>query len=291
MINRLKKIATRHGLPVYLGVPYEVFIRLYAFSIFRSLVRVFISPKQPMRVDFVIGSYNSGTTIIKDAIAAHPSICSAPIEGDQLSGVISNNECGIAPRAMMVNVCEVVKDRRDNSVDTEKLISDLRPWLVKGKIFLEKSISNTIRINKLRSAFPGSKYICVTRSVDGVVKGIKKRSKPAGVLRQILAQDAYPDSILLKQWRMFYSLVIKDYQDSDVHFVSYEKFLESPVEELQKIFEFMGLDEIDLAYSDDLLSVGDKALRIKGREKSNGINYLGSYAELLSAVEEVEPIV
>lgn len=285
--KKLTNIAERHKLPVFKAVLYELFIRLYTSKYFRGFVKYVIRVKQPRRIDFVVGCYNSGTTIIKDAIAAHPDICSAPIEGDQLTGAISDNESGFAPRAMMINVCNIAKDRESEPVDADLLVSDLRPWLKEDTVFLEKSISNTVRINRLRSSLPGSKFVCVTRAVDDVVNGIKKRSQPAGMLLDILGQNDYPDRILRRQWWMFYQLVLNDYDESDVYFVSYERFLKEPDEQLLKIYKFLELDEVDVIYQDNILKVNNTSLLIKNQKQNERVEYLSSYSELKNAVNDI----
>lgn len=286
----LKNIQNRHRVSVMYALWYEFFIRIYKVKPVRKVLMHLFKKKEPKNIVFVVGCYNSGTTIIKDAIAAHPGISSAPIEGDQLTDVIDDNEFGIAPRAMMVNICDVVKDRRVGAVDRNMFLSQLRPWIKTGKVFLEKSISNTVRINKLRSAFPGSKYICVTRDIDKVSSGIKKRSRPTGILRQILGQDSYPDTMLVRQWQMFYSLVLRDYDSEDIHFVSYEKFLLSPVDELNKIIDFIGLDAVELTFTSNTLSVGNKSFHIRGGDNVHDMNFLDSYSELQSAVDRIKQI-
>lgn len=280
----------RHNMSLMNSIAYELFIRLYKVWFLRLIFKALVNNNEPKRMDFVVGCYNSGTTIIKDVIAAHPDVCSAPIEGDQISDSINDNEYKIAPRAMVANVCKVLNERRTGEVNSDELISDLRPWIKKGKIFLEKSISNTVRIKNLRRAFPSSKYICVTRNVDGVVRGIKKRSKPEGILRDVLGSESYPDTLLIRQWIMLYSLVLKDYSDSydDMHFVSYEMFLSNPVNETKKIFEFMGLNHIEVELEGEFLTIGQSSFHIRGQNSTKNMHAICSYNELLSEVENVK---
>ena len=289
MIRRLSKIAKRHGMPLHIGLVYEVFIRLYKIKYFRNIVKHLIKYKVPKRVDFVVGCYNSGTTIIKNVIASHPDVCTAPIEGDHLTSAINLNEFDIAPRAMVVHLFDIENERLNCKINRKNFLSDLRPWVLNGKVFLDKSISNTVRINKLRLAFPGAKFVCVTRNIDSVARGIIKRSHPSGLLRHILGKRDYPISLLIRQWVMFYSYVLCDYsrKRDDILFVSYERFLSSPVDETKNIFSFMNLEPIALSYKDNILNVADNSLNI-WQTNTKCVRYLCTHHDLVTEINDIK---
>ncbi|MDF1819868.1 MAG: sulfotransferase [Immundisolibacteraceae bacterium] len=214
---------------------------------------------------FVVGVYNSGTTIVKDAIALHPSVNSAPIEGDQLSGALDSFEKGGWPRGMYGNASRIMGARRHEEVDAELLISDLRPWVKTGEIFLEKSISNSVRIPQLRKAFPGAKFVWVIRNPTDVVNGIKRKSKPGPVASKILGSAGYPADFLLRQWAFFVRLMMMDMKGADDCCVcSYENFLKAPAHELNKVFDFLGVATIRLQENEKGITVGDSQLSLLG---------------------------
>ena len=267
----IRRIAARHRIPAYLAVPYEIFIRAYRFPFLRFFLKRFFREYRPEGMIFVIGSYNSGTTIIKNAIAAHPDVASAPIEGDRLTTALCSFEEGGWPRGMYGNCVRIHAQRKTGEVSAKRFFSDLRPWLRDGKQFLEKSISNTVRIPALRKAFPGARFICVTRDPEAVANGIARRSRPQGLAAKILDADRYPKSFLFRQWIMFYRLVVDDVDNAlnDIYFCSYEKFVESPHTQLEGIFEHIGLKKPQCAFSRDLLRVGDISIFIHNRKASS----------------------
>ena len=289
LFNSIKGLSRRHEKSVAYSLLYELFVRLYGFKYFRSIIKLIIRIKAPKRIDFVVGCYNSGTTIIKRVIGAHPDICISPVESDHLTNTISNIEYDMGPRAMVVNPYTVNNEHYIGTINRERYISDLRPWLMNGKIFLDKSISNTVRIDRLRRTFPGAKFVCVTRNVDGVVRGINKRSHPSGILRNILGKFEYPICLLQRQWIMFYSFVLDDYNKNsdDIYFVSYEKFLSSPVSQSKDIFSFIGLKPVELSYEDNILNVANKSLNIR-QSKIEGVRYLCTRDDLVAEISKVK---
>lgn len=261
--SRLARVSKRHNLPWYQALVVESFVRLYRRALFRRILRPFFRPKRPLGIFFVVGCYNSGTTVIKNAISLHPDVATAPIEGDRLTGALLPYETGGWPRCLFGNCHEVVTDRRHGKVDADLFWSDLRPWIDTHKYFLEKSISNTVRIPLLRKAFPGTRFICVVRDVEGVVQGIQRRSRPYGLARKILGASEYSHELLSRQWRFFYSLVLEDMStEKDIYFCSYEKFISEPDTEVAKLYEFLGLSPQPLAYRNSRLSVGERSLEI-----------------------------
>lgn len=289
-LKKLDSISRRHQMPLWKALPYELFIRAYQRPIFRKTVKCFFRENKPVNVSFVLGCYNSGTTVVKDAIALHPSIAIAPVEGDLLTDALDGYEKEASPRCMYVDAVHIINERKHKKLNAEQIISDWAPWIRPDKVFLEKSISNTIRINKLRLAFNGAKFVCVTRNVDGVVRGINRRSHPSGILSQILGGDKYPDKLLIRQWLMFYSLVLSDYDDkkADIYFVSYEKFLSSPLDEVEKIYAFMGLSPIELTYMDDFLAVRNKSLHIRSSDQNKNLKCICTKGDLLNEINEVK---
>lgn len=262
--SRLTRVSKRHNLPWFQALAVESFVRLYRRKFFRMILRSFFRLKRPLGIFFVVGCYNSGTTVIKNAISLHPDVAIAPIEGDRLTSALSSYETGGWPRCLFGNCNEVIADRRHGKVEANLFWSDLRPWVDSHKYFLEKSISNTVRIPLLRKAFPGTRFICVVRDVEGVIQGIRRRSRPHDLARKILGTSEYPRDLLTRQWRFFYSLVLQDTNaEKDVYFCSYEKFIAEPQAEVAKLYEFLGLSPQPLAYHDSILSVGGRSLTIQ----------------------------
>ena len=251
-------------------------------------MRVFFSKKQPRGVHFVVGVYNSGTTIVKELIAAHPDVTTPPIEGDRLSGALSSFEEDGWPRAMFGNAFKIRGERQCKELSASELIADLVPWIGNSSWLVEKSISNTLRIPQLRHAFPGTRFVCVVREPEAVVRGIQKRSQPTGKARELFNSDSYPGSFLLRQWAYFYRTVVEDAEadSSDICFCHYEKIMAEPAEELGRIFVFLGLPEVTLENDPGGLLVNGKKILLAPSSKKGSADYSDRpLAHMVDAVE------
>lgn len=263
VVGSIQRLAQRHMMPIWKAVPYEVFIRLYENKYFRLLSRLFFSKETPKGYFFLVGCYNAGTTVVKNAIAAHPDVSMAPVEGDMLTDGLSSFEEGGWPRAMYGNLYRIAQHRKNDELDVDALISDWRPWIKSNKYFFEKSISQSVRIKLLRKTFPQSKFICVTRDPGSVVKGILKRSHPREVARRILGGAEYPESFLYKQWAFIYECILSDYCADDTVFCQYDGFIESPVKTVQKLFSFLGLRDVEVIFKDGVLEIDGVPILIR----------------------------
>lgn len=266
--RKLNNLSHRHQVNVLYAIFVEMFVRLYAFSSFRILCKIIFRMKEPERYIYVVGCYNSGTTIVKDAIAMHSKVCTTPVETDNLTNAIDSFENGEWPRCVFGNCYSVIDSRQHGSFDKKQYMSDLRPWTRTGMTFLDKSISNTLRIPKLRTSFSNAKFICVVREPEGVVRGIQKRSLPGSVASEVLGSNCYPDELLMRQWVFFYQLVLNDYKDKpeDIYFCSYERFVREPESELTSMLGFLGLDSEPLSYQDGCLKLGECEILIRQPE-------------------------
>jgi len=288
MPSRLRSVSERLGLPWYRALPVEAFVRLYRRRRFRALLRPLFPARQPRGVLFVLGCYNSGTTVVKNAIALHPDIAIAPVEGDRLTDALPTFEAGGWPRCLFGNRSEVMRERRYGEVSAGRFLSDLRPWIEPDRYFLEKSISNTVRIPLLRRAFPGTRFVCVVRGEAGVIHGIRRRSRPMALARRILGVDDYPEALLARQWRFFYSMVLDDMNahSGDVLLCSYEKFIADPVGELGRLFAFLGLSPQPIELRGRMLHVGSRALAVRGEGGACGLDACLDNPEQLRACLE-----
>lgn len=284
----ITRILKRHNIGFLRSIVYELFIRLYTISFIRVVLKRFFSFSKPERMVFVLGCYNAGTTVVKNAIGLHPEVTMAPVEGDSLTSQLPSHEDGGWPRCMMANYSSVIAERSENEICSEKLLSDWRPWVTSGKVYLEKSISNTVRIPLLRKAFPGCQFVCVTRSPEGVVKGIKKRSSPGSEAQVVLGSKVYPDNLLLRQWSQFYEFVLDDYShnSSDIHFCSYEKFIDNSVTEFESLIDFLNLKSVQLSFEDNTLIVEGESLAIHPRSNDDNNDYLDSAVVLQRKIED-----
>ncbi|MAW61820.1 MAG: hypothetical protein CMJ94_13460 [Planctomycetes bacterium] len=254
-MSKLDRLARRHGTGRWRALASEAFVRAYQRAWLRRLLRAPYRAQEPRGWIFMGGSYNAGTTIVKNAILAHPQLAGMPVEGDILSGAFPDLERGGFPRGMYANRELIEAERAQGRLDSEAIRSDWAPWVVKEKYFLDKAIAHTVRIPQLRAAFPGARFVGVVRHPEDVAAGIRKRSRPA-------SGGEYELSFLHDQWRYFYRTLLRD-AGEDTVLVSYEAFIESPAAQLAEVFAALELPVPALAWDGERLQVGARSLNIR----------------------------
>lgn len=238
--TKIGRFFARNGSNLWGGIKRDLFIKLYKKPRIRRLVRPFFRVKEPKKWLFLVGCYNSGTTILRDIIASHPDVSDLPFEGVKLTDAFPDLEAGGWPRMMYRN-----NENWENiPVDAaERARSDWAPWWNKSAcIFMEKSIDNSTRIKWLDQNFPNAYFLSITRNGLAVAEGIARRSKPVGAARVELGQDYYPARMIAEQWLTFDERISTDMASVDHKLsVSYENLMLEPKAVILQIFAFLEL--------------------------------------------------
>ena len=181
---------------------------------------------------FLIGCNNSGTTLLVEILQSHPIIRQLPKEGQRLTTAIPNS----AP----LGIGRVFTQRFDLFRQTEAgdgaclprlrydwaYFSDPRPG-----IRLEKSPPNTLRSRWLQRHFAPARFLVLVRNPYAVCEGIARR-------RGHSIEEA------AVHWRTVHEVLQEDMTHLNHHItVRYEDFCEQPLETLETIRGFLGVEE------------------------------------------------
>ena len=101
--TKIGRFIARNGGDLWRGLKRELSVKLYKQPAIRRLVRRFYSPRDPEKWLFLVGCYNSGTTILRDIVASHPNVSDLPFEGVKLTSAFPDLEAGGWPRMMYRN--------------------------------------------------------------------------------------------------------------------------------------------------------------------------------------------
>ncbi|MCP4105936.1 MAG: sulfotransferase [Desulfobacteraceae bacterium] len=225
------------------GFLFRLCRKAYRYKVTRSVICRFFSTRQPKKLVFLLGCYNSGTTITQRLIASHPSISTLPVEGAAYTSYL--NEPGdLGWMRMWYNCREYVekKDLKEPEL-AGKIMSDWSPWIPPGvDVLLEKSITHLLRIDWLHRNFPNSYFIGIHRNGYCVAEGILRRGKPKGLAADKM--DAYPIELAGKQWAEA-NAILADAVDRLPRLLlfKYEDFVSGPVDILGKIYAFLDLSQ------------------------------------------------
>lgn len=184
----------------------------------------------PQKWVFIVGCYNSGTTLLHDVLASLPDVAHLPREGqyctDQLlvpSTVGLARSWALSPERFTMDATAA------NAPDIDRL---QRQWCnlmtaPERKIYLEKSIPNAARIPWLNAVFPNASFIGIVRNGYVVAEGIRRKAD------RPLAQGA-------RQWAISNAIMLHDLNSVErSHVISYEDFTESPARVTKELLRFL----------------------------------------------------
>ena len=243
---------------------------------------------KPDRWIFIIGCYNSGTTLLASILRKHPLMGGLANEGAFLTDELPYPEKFGWPR-MWVKCIDQIKF--DMNVDHAKKASIIKRnwsvWYPKDKPnLIEKSISNAVRIDFLNKYFENAYFIYLVRDGYAVASGIQRK---ANLKRwgNIYKDSEYPISICAQQWKLTDDCVMNQLNKNDdvrMFTLKYEDFTSQPKVCLDKITEFLDLPEINESILNSKWNIHDMKSRISNMN-SNSFKYLSR--ENIDTIEQV----
>lgn len=188
--------------------------------------------RQPDKWVFIVGCYNSGTTLLHDVLAAAPDVAHLPREGQYCTDqLLVPSTVGLARSWALHPELFALGARVEDAPDAERL---QRQWCSmmsapERNVYLEKSIPNAARIPWLNAKFPNACFIGIVRNGYVVAEGIRRKAgRP-------LAQGA-------RQWAVSNEIMLRDLESVEfARLVSYEDFTGSPERITRELFQFLGL--------------------------------------------------
>ena len=218
---------------------------------------------------FVVGCYNSGTTLLHNVLASHPDIASLPKEGQYCTDQLQvPADIGLARSWALKPEIFCLGTRSDNPPDAERIKRQWSSMMMprECKTYIEKSIPNAARIPWLENNFENARFVGIVRNGYAVTEGIMRKGG------RTVEQAA-------EQWAESNRIMLRDLDSaSSSYLLTYEEFTQNPEELLTKVFEFLGLPSIKI-------SPGQKLWQIHGL-KSEIRNMNGKSLERLNDEEK-----
>ncbi len=206
---------------------------------------------KPQKWVFIVGCYNSGTTLLAELMATHPDISALPVEGVQLSDAWPLPETFGWNRMWFKCLDEMTIDPdAPEAVGIAERVK--RQWslsLKRRPLLLEKSIANVPRMLFLQKHFAPALFIYIVRNGYAVSEGLRRGSKPLKFGRDEFGEQ-YPISLCAEQWAYTDTFIggVRDQIDM-LHQLSYEEFAGDPARVMSAVTNFL-----------DIASFSDKAL-------------------------------
>jgi hypothetical protein len=239
---------------------------LYQIPTIRSIIRLTIPKKEPAKWVFLVGCYNSGTTITNKILSFHPDI-QASIFGREgvhyTSHLPKPDDLGWA--RMWIKCEDYMNIDPDDELRAEKVKKDWRIlWRGKEVVFIEKSITNITRMKWFDRHFKNSYFIGMTRNGYCVTEGIVRRAQPTHAPANLEHQGLYPIEWGSKQW-VNANQHLLDGRSSVKNYMefSYEDFTDNPIPILEGLWKFLDLPSPDMTFDNGLLKINEQQISLK----------------------------
>ena len=250
-----------------------------ASDIHRELKISLTTIPRPEKWVFLVGCYNSGTTLLSKILGTHPQIDALPVEGQYLTDQFpSDHEIGLSrmwtQREDLYRLTE-----KDTGPDANRI---KREWGMRlsgaRQIILEKTPANAARTRWLQENFENAHFVGIVRNGYASSEGIVRKARP------IHSKDGWTIRQAAHQWARSNEILISDSNHlSNFIWSKYEDLTESPEKEISRILEFLGITDSKSIDVSSNWSVHERNQKIKNMNDAS-IRRLSS--EQIEAINE-----
>lgn len=240
-------------------------LRFWDFALVRTVFHYFRRAPivRPGKIVFLVGCYNSGTTITREILGAHPELRLLPREGARLASDLPRPE-DLGWTRMWVGCKDHMKmpsGEGDGAV--ERILRDWAPWWIgSGTVYLEKSITNVTRMEWLDQHFGNAYFIGIVRNGYCAIEGISRRAKPCGRAEKAVG-GSYPMEMIAEQWVDANQQMIEGAKRVTRYMqITYENLVNNPKETLDEIWGFLDVEGPKCSYNNHILHLHDKSFRL-----------------------------
>lgn len=202
-------------------------------------VKIGLKPTpKPDKWLFLVGCYNSGTTLLSDLMGRHPQMSALPTEGHFITDQFPKDyEMGV-PRMWVDREDVFCLDENDEGPDVLRIKKEWGMRLDLSKpVLVEKSPPNTARMLWLAKHFENPHFVGIVRDGYAVAEGISRKGDPQSIA------EGWPIEKSAWQWARSNQLMLEYAEKLDKFLlVKYEDLMENPQYHLDQIAAFVGLD-------------------------------------------------
>jgi len=242
----------------------EVLVRAWSNSTFRSTSSILVREYQPGKWVFLVGCFNSGTTILQKILGSHPEISGLPREGVRFTELLSNLEENGHHMLWDENFHDYIEPEIADNLALQKIKKDWSIfWKSDSSVFLDKSIANTARIEWLNRVFPNAYFIGIYRNGYCVTEGLRRRAKPPEWYKQQNNSETYSYQTIANQWLVANQLIQDKFKSMPNSLsIRFEDLVANPFEAINSCLEFLELESNLLTQNGSMIKMGDKEFEI-----------------------------
>lgn len=233
----------------------------------RKFLGVFRKETSPNHWILILSNYNSGSTLLRNILSAAKEVAYLPDESVLYTDQIKrpDEEFGWQ-RNWVFCQNELIVDENDD-LRFEKYLKDLAPVWIKNsssKFYLEKSISNILRIRWFEKQCKSVKFIAIVRDPIAACEGMARKSKPVDSAKSEYGKDHYEWEDLAKQYKIANEEIL-NMKNKVEHFklIKYEDLCANTFNVLNEVFEYLELDKNQLIIKKNVVSINGFQFEIK----------------------------
>lgn len=208
---------------------------------------------------FLVGCYNSGTTLLAEMLGQHPSISALPTEGHFITDqFVKDYDIGL-PRMWVEREDLFRLNEDDEGPDALRVKKEWAMRLdLKKPVLLEKSPPNSAKMRWLQKHFENAHFIGIMRNGYAVAEGITRKADPKHLI------NSWPIEMSAYQWKRSNEVMQQDAEHlKKVMWVRYEDLADDTVGALNRITDFIGIDGFDAFESDRQWSIHERDEKIR----------------------------
>lgn len=187
----------------------------------------------PEKWVFIVGCYNSGTTLVHQMLGAHVDCGSMPTEGQYFTTEL------LVPRTVGLPRLWAIESERFHLTEHSRPQIDVprmkRQWAAyyndpHRPVLLEKTPVNAARMRWLQEHFKNAHFVAILRNGYAVAEGIRRKA-------------GHSLDLAARQWARSNEVMLADLPTVRRHLlIRYERLTEAPNEILREMLEFLQLD-------------------------------------------------
>lgn len=190
---------------------------------------------------FLVGCYNSGTTLLAELLGHHPSISALPTEGHFITDqFVKDYEIGL-PRMWVEREDLFRLNENDTGPDPVRIKKEWAMRLdCRKTVLLEKSPPNSAKTRWLQEHFENAHFIGIIRDAYAVSEGITRKADPKHLIK------SWPIEMSAHQWMRSNEILLQDAEHlKQFMWIRYEDLTENTGKSLNKICKFLNISKFD----------------------------------------------
>lgn len=208
---------------------------------------------------FLVGCYNSGTTLLSELLSQHPSISALSTEGHFITDqFVKDYDIGL-PRMWVEREDLFRLNEDDQGPDPLRVQKEWAMRLDLSKpVLLEKSPPNSAKTRWLQKHFENAHFVGIMRNGYAVSEGITRKADPKHLI------NSWPIEKSAYQWKRSNEVLKQDAEYlKNFIWITYEDLAEDTVGTLNRITDFIGIENFEAFESGRNWSIHERDEKVR----------------------------